>query len=353
MDVLEELKERYFQNLRVLNYSPGTIESHGWRMKPFLNYLRNQGVQDPKGITFAVVRSYQKFLYDQLNKHGKQNSVSYRNNQLIVAKQFLKFLAEEKVIDEDPSKDVSYAIEPKRLPRTILSGPEVKKLLAAPDKTTVIGFRDRVILEVFYSSALRKAELQDLRVTDIDLSAGVMRINHGKGGKDRVIPIGKVAIKYLRYYLDEVRPRLVKDPTVDYLFLSALGRRIARNTLGDRIKRHVQKAGIEKHITPHSLRATCATHCLRGKSRKEQMHPRHLMELLGHASMESLTPYLSVSIEDLKEAHHRCHPREKEPLPGKKTVAKQAVAEKPDLAPVPEVERTLEDPGDECYNVVA
>lgn len=193
-----------------------------------------------------------------------------------------------------------------------MSEVEVKKLLEIPDKTTVLGYRDRTILEVLYSSGMRRSELLNLRLDDVDFEAGVLRINAGKGNKDRVVPIGKIASRYLKNYIKEVRERLVKYPELDYVFLSRIGKRISKCMLGLRIKEYAKQAGIEKDISAHTLRATCATHCIRGKKRKEQMHPRYLMELLGHNSMEALNPYLSVSIVDLKEAHNRCHPREKE-----------------------------------------
>jgi len=277
-----------------------------------MEYLKAQGVQEPSQITPAVVRNYQTFLFERLNKHGKQNNVCYRNNLLEVAKRFLRFLCEEEIFDEDPSKSVDYAIEPKRLPRYVLTEHEMKKLLDAPDKTTALGYRDRTILEVFYTNGLRRSELINLKLTDIDLEAGLMRVNAGKGNKDRVLPVGKIALRYLKHYIKDVRPLLVKTPPNDYVFLSLQGHKISKCMLGLRLKDYMKKAGIEKNISVHTLRATCATHCLRGKKRKYQMHPRLLMELLGHSSMEALNPYLSVSIVDLKEAHSRCHPRERE-----------------------------------------
>jgi integrase/recombinase XerD len=247
-----------------------------------------------------------------VNSQGRQNNVTYRNNQLIVAKKFLSFLHQEGAIPEDPGEGVEYAFEPKRLPRTVLTQAEVKRLLEAPDKSTVLGYRDKTMLEVLYSNGIRRAELLGLKVPDIDLEAGVMRVNAGKGNKDRVVPIGKVAQSYLKHYLKEVRPYLSKDPTNDHIFLSLQGHKITKCMLGLRLKEYAKKAGIEKNISPHTLRATCATHCIQGKKKKEQMHPRYLMELLGHNSMESLNPYLSVSIVELKEAHSRCHPRERD-----------------------------------------
>jgi integrase/recombinase XerD len=230
---------------------------------------------------------------------------------LEAAKRLLKFMRDEEALEEDPGEGVDYAIEAKRLPRYVLTETEIIKLLEAPDTSTVYGYRDRVILEVFYSTGIRRSELINLRLEDLDLDDGLLRVNAGKGNKDRVVPIGKIAQRYLKNYLQAVRPRLVKDPNDDHVFLSQRGSRICKCMMGLRLKGYLKKAGIEKDISIHTLRATCATHCLRGKKRGEQMHPRHLMELLGHSSMEALNPYLSVSIADLKEAHNRCHPRER------------------------------------------
>ena len=313
---MESWKAKYLKRLVVLGYSPMTLENHQSLLKTFLGYLETQGVKEPAQITPAIVRNYQTFLFEKINERGKQNNVSYRNNLLKVAKKFLRFLCEEEAIGEDPSEAVDYAIMPRRLPRNILTEEEVKRLLDTPNKTTALGYRDRTILEVFYSSGIRRSELLNLLLGDVDFEAEVLRINAGKGNKDRVVPIGRIACRYLKHYIQEVRPLLVKDPANDHIFLSLQGKRITECMMGLRLKDYVKKAGIDKNISVHTLRATCATHCLRGKKRKEQMHPRYLMELLGHSSMEALNPYLSVSIADLKEAHTRCHPREKEKRTG-------------------------------------
>ena len=310
--MMNEWLERYFKHLEVLNYSAETVASSRWRLKPFLAYLETQGITDPKAITPAIVRNYQTYLFEQLNAQGKQNNVSYRNLLLLVVKGFLRFLFDEGTLLEDPGKEVGYAIESKRLPRNVLTETEMKKLLNAPDKTTALGYRDKTILEVFYTSGIRRSELINLRLNDVDLDGETLRINAGKGDKDRVVPIGKIARRYLKHYIQEVRAYLVKDHSEDYVFLSREGNEISKCMLGLRLKEYARQAGIEKDISVHTLRATCATHCIQGKKRKEQMHPRYLMELLGHNSMEALNPYLSVSIVDLKEAHSRCHPREKE-----------------------------------------
>jgi integrase/recombinase XerD len=308
---METYKDAYFKRLTVLGYSPETMASHQWRLKAFLEYLQTVGVTEPEQITPAHIRNYQTYLFERMNRQGRMDCVSSRNNMVKVAKRFIKFLLEEGTIEEDPGESVDLAIEPKRLPRYVLTEGEMKRLLDAPDLTTALGYRDRAILEVFYSSGIRRSELINLRLNDVDLEAGLLRVNAGKGNKDRMVPLGKIAGRFLKGYIKEVRPRLVKDPKDDHIFLSLQGRKICKCMLGLRLKDHLKKAGIEKNVSIHTLRATCATHCLRGKKRGEQMHPRHLMELLGHASMETLNPYLAVSIADLKEAHGRCHPRER------------------------------------------
>jgi len=309
---METYKDAYFKRLEVLGYSSETIGSHQWRLKFFLEYLETVGVKEPSQITPIHIRNYQTHLFERLNKQGKADCASSRNNLLKVARRFTKFLLEENLVAEDPGETVDYAIEPKRLPRYVLTEAEVKRLLDAPDLTTALGYRDRTILEVFYSSGIRRSELISLKLTDIDLDAGLLRVNAGKGNKDRMVPLGKIAVKFLKGYVKEVRQRLVKDPKDDHVFLSLQGKKICKCMLGLRLKDYLKKAGIEKDISIHTLRATCATHCLRGKKRGEQMHPRYLMELLGHSSMETLNPYLAVSIADLKEAHSRCHPRERD-----------------------------------------
>jgi integrase/recombinase XerD len=311
MATLQEWVSLYLRHLEVRNYSPQTISSTEWRLKPFLAFLESKGIKDPNSITVEIVRNYQTYLFYYINAKGKQNSVGYRNIQLLYVKYYLRYLYAEKAIKEDPGENVELARAPKRLPRYILTETEVQRFLDSPDKTTVLGYRDKTILEILYSNGIRRSELLNLKLQDIDLSEEVIRINSGKGGKDRIVPIGKIACQCLKRYLTQIRPYMVRDSTNEYVFLSREGNRVSKSMLGLRIKRYAKEAGIEKNVTPHTLRATCATHCIQGKNQREQMHPRYVMELLGHASLEALNPYLSVSIVDLKEAHRRCHPREK------------------------------------------
>jgi len=183
----------------------------------------------------------------------------------------------------------------------------VKKVLHAPDTKTVLGYRNGTILEVHYSTGIRKEELNNLLLIDVDYEYGIIRLNQGKGKKDRVVPQGRIACRYLENYITAVRPSLIKDPYNNYLFLSLRGNRLSKNMVWEIVKSYAKKAASKKNISPHTFRHTCATLMLRNRA-----NIRHIQDLLGHTSLDSTQVYASVSIVDLKEVHARCHPRERD-----------------------------------------
>jgi integrase/recombinase XerD len=304
---LQALKERYREHLAVLNYSPGTIRLHLFYLNRFFLYLENASIPDAPSVTRDTVRDYQRHLFEELNRRGEPNSVRSQNNALKVVRAFFRFLCENDYIVGNPARDVAYAKAPKRLPRSVLTQAEVKKLLHAPDTKTALGYRDRTILEVFYSSGIRRAELTNVLLEDLDYSGGFLRVNSGKGKKDRVVPVGKIACRYLENYIKAVRPSFLKDPHNSNVFLSLRGKAISKNTVWEIVKRCCRAARIKKSVSPHSLRHTFATLLLRNRA-----NIRHIQEMLGHASLDSTQVYTAVSIADLKEVHSRCHPREKD-----------------------------------------
>ncbi len=304
---LEDLRDKYREHLTILNYAAATIKGHIFYLNRFFKYLREAGITEITAITKDTIRDYQTHLYEEINFKGQPNSVSTQNNNLKGVKSFLRFLAENDYIVSDPSKDISYAKRPQRLPRSILSQSEMKKLLHAPDTKTVLGYRDRTILEALYSTGVRREEINNIMLHDVDYTEGFIRINAGKGRKDRIVPLGKIACRYLENYIKGVRPSLIRDPYNNHLFLSMKGNRLSKNMLWEIVKRYAKEAKIKKNISPHTFRHTCATLMLRN-----QANIRHIQELLGHSSLDSTQVYASVSITDLKEAHSKCHPREKD-----------------------------------------
>jgi integrase/recombinase XerD len=299
--------EKYLERLQVLNFAKRTIEGRRYALFKFFRFLGKMGVPDVAAVTRDLVRDYQTHLHEETNDQGEPFSVGTQNNNLKAAKLLFRFLKEEDYLAQDPSRDVPYAKVPKRLPRSILTRKEVSKLLRAPDTHSLMGYRDRAMLEVFYSTGLRNSELGALKVEDVDTMEGYIRVNLGKGGKDRVVPLGKIACRYVENYIKAVRPHLAKDPANRWLFLSLRGGPMSRTVIAQTVRRCAKKAKMGKPVTAHSLRHTCATQMMRNKA-----NLRHIQELLGHACLSTTQIYTSVTIADLKEAHQKYHPRERE-----------------------------------------
>jgi integrase/recombinase XerD len=180
---------------------------------------------------------------------------------------------------------------------------EIEKLLQAPDLKTNRGIRDRAILELFYSSGLRLAEMARLQIGDIQWESGVIRVI-GKGNKQRIVPIGKQAVGWVKRYLNDVRPKQTKDHTGSALFLSQLGDGISRESISLTVRRLAKRAGIEKRVTPHMLRHSFATHLLAGGA-----DLRMIQEMLGHSSIETTQIYTHVDRSQLQKTHRNFHPR--------------------------------------------
>jgi integrase/recombinase XerD len=305
----ESLLSAYVRSMKVRNLSERTIAAVQWMLGKFFDYLESRDIAHVDRITSQIVRDYQMAFFENLNRRARVNSISYQNRMLSAAKNFTRFLKDNDYIVSDPGRGVGYAKEPKRLPRGILSVSEARKILHVPDVKTALGYRDRTILEVLYSSAIRKEELNCLTLADVDYHDGFLRILRGKGQKDRVVPIGRIACRYLENYIKSVRPALIVDPYNQYLFLTLKGKKFSKNVLWELIKKYAKKAGIKKNVHPHTFRHSCATSMLKNKA-----DIRTIQELLGHASLDSTQVYTHLSINDLKDVHTRCHPREKDKL---------------------------------------
>jgi site-specific recombinase XerD len=195
---------------------------------------------------------------------------------------------------------------PKRLPKGALSHAEVLRILERIPGDTPIHLRDRAVLEMLYSTGLRRQELVGVEMPDVDLDAGFVRVEEGKGGKGRVVPLGRVAGDWVERYLRASRPALVgrkDDP--ERLFLSKSGSPLNGNTIREIVLRWSKAAGIEKDVSPHTFRRSCATGMIRNRA-----NPAHVKDLLGHGDFRSLDAYVRLEIQDLKDAHRRFHPRE-------------------------------------------
>jgi integrase/recombinase XerD len=303
----EEYLGKYEEHLEVLNFSRWTVKGRAFYLKIFFRWLKDMEIRRVTGVKRETMRDYQVHLAEQVTSKGEPWSVSTQVNALVAVKGFFKFLCEEDYLVGDPARSIPYPKRPKRLPRSILTAGEVKKILGVPDIKTALGYRDRAILELLYSTGLRREELNRLQVTDVDWEEGFVRVNQGKGGKDRVVPLGKIACRYLENYVKSVRPMLLKRKRTQELFISLKGGPLSRNVLGEIVKRCVGETGLRKKVSPHTFRHTCATLML-----KNRANLRHVQELLGHSSLNTTQVYTAVTVADLKAIHKKCHPRERE-----------------------------------------
>ena len=181
----------------------------------------------------------------------------------------------------------------------------MKRLLAAVDLEKPLGTRDRAILELLYSTGLRAGELVHLGVSDLDEANGTLTVRQGKGGKDRVVPVGEIAFHYLKCYLTEARSRLLGPASVEILFLTQKGSPMSGANPGMMVRWYARRARISRPANAHMIRRSCATHMLR-----RQAPIRYIQELLGHRSLDTTQRYTQVVISDLKRIHRRTHPRE-------------------------------------------
>jgi len=310
---LPELIETFGKQLAALNHAPKTVRQYVEWAKRFFTFAQGEGVTTPADVTAAHLMAYQRHLADRINARGRVFAVKTQNQHMVGVVMFLRYLHAEGILAHNPAQHVQYAKVPERLPRQILSTTEVRKMLRAPDARTVMGFRDRVILEVFYSTGMRRQELLDLATDDVNLESGILTIRRGKGGKARVVPLGRIARKYLETYINGIRPSLLQLRDRELpgeekaLFLSLRGLPLSKNALADRVEHYRRRAGIEHPVTPHTFRHSCATHMIRNRA-----NIRHVQELLGHVNLNTTQLYLHLTINDLQEAHAKFHPREKD-----------------------------------------
>jgi integrase/recombinase XerD len=215
---------------------------------------------------------------------------------------FYRHLRREEILDRDPTAELKGPPRGKKLPK-VLTRDEVAKLLAQPRGTGPAALRDRALLELMYACGLRASEAVDMQLDEIDVEDGVLRAN-GKGGKERLVPIGSKALDALRFYLLRGRPILVGDGEEKRVFVNQRGQGLTRQGLYKIVQRHARSAGLSEKMSPHTLRHTFATHLLAGGC-----DLRSLQEMLGHADIATTQIYTHLSADRLRDVYFDAHPR--------------------------------------------
>ncbi len=302
----QECIDAYLKHMRVRNFSPETVAGHDLRLKKWAAFCRQQKIEDVEEVTPKTIRQFQAWLFEYTDPAtGHKLQPQTQNNNAEAVARLFRFAWEEGFVPENPAKRIEYAKEPKRLPRTVLTTTEMRRLLNCPETDRLVGYRDRTILEVLYGTMIRRGELQRLKVEDVNFEDKVLRVNAGKGNKDRVVPLGKMAARYLKHYLKDIRPHFIQGKDLGFLFLSTRGRELSRSMTWFIVRKYAESLGLGKKVYPHCFRATGLTQMMRNGA-----NIRHLMEIAGHASLESLNSYLAVEVNELKETLARTHPRE-------------------------------------------
>jgi integrase/recombinase XerD len=279
------------------NASRNTIDSYRKDLERYLRFLDEQGCRDLSSIDRKVLNKFMGALYDV----GLASGTLARNLSSI--KMFHKFLIGEGLAASSPVEQLETPKGPRRLPE-VLSQDEIAELLDQPDTRTPLGVRDRAILETMYATGMRVSEVVAIERTHLFADEGIVRI-FGKGSKERLVPIGSKALKWIAAYLSKVRGTLVKrDVGRDVLFLNARGKPLSRMSIWNLVKTSAAKAGIKKDVHPHTLRHSFATHLLEGGA-----DLRAVQEMLGHTDISTTQIYTHIDREYLKEVHKTFHPR--------------------------------------------
>jgi integrase/recombinase XerD len=300
---------RHTEWLRVRNYSEATVEKGETWLVAFAEWCAARGIMRPREVTKPILEGYRRYLFHYRKANGRPLAFAGQRARLAPLKRFFAWMTRQNAILWNPASELDMPRPEKRLP-CALTAEEAEKVLATPALDDPCGLRDRAILEVFYSTGMRRSELAALRLSDIARgdAGGTVFIRQGKGKRDRIVPIGARALRWVDRYLAEVRPGYVVNEAVDTLFLSETGTAITVDTLSNRVARYVTAADIERRGSCHLFRHTVATLMLEAGA-----DVRIIQELLGHASLESTEIYTRVSIRHLAAVHAATHPAERGP----------------------------------------
>lgn len=303
---LTRYMEEHFEWMLVTGYSADTVRARRQAIRKFIAWCDERGLSDPRELTRPMLERYQKYLFYYRKPEGKDSgaplTISMQYQYLAPLKTWFKWLARQHHILANPAADLDLPKQPKCLPRSVPSVTEVEAILREAEPGTAQGLRDRALLEVLYATGLRRMELPGTTIYDADLTRGLLWVRHGKGRRERVVPLGERAIAWLDKYLTQARPELLAADT-EALFLTDYGEPVTPDYLAAKVKRYMRFAGINKPGSTHLLRHACATHMLEGGA-----DIRFIQEMLGHANLQTTEIYTHVSIDKLIAVHGATHP---------------------------------------------
>ncbi|HIY57185.1 MAG TPA: site-specific tyrosine recombinase XerD [Candidatus Tetragenococcus pullicola] len=277
--------------------SENTRSSYQRDLKKYLSFLKKKEISDWQAVDRYII-------LDFLQELKKEKLAATTITRMITSlRRFHQYLRQERYTDHDPMQHIDSPKKAQKLPDT-LSLDEVEKLIETPDTSKLLGLRDRAILEVMYATGLRVSELIHLKLNDLHLKIGLLQ-TVGKGDKERIVPLGELAVTWIGRYLELARPVLTKKhPEEEHLFVNNHGTGLSRQGIWKNLKQVVQKAGIHKNVTPHTLRHSFATHLLENGA-----DLRTVQELLGHADISTTQIYTHVTKKRMTDVYKEYFPR--------------------------------------------
>jgi len=296
--------ENYLESLKVRRYSASTMRTHARALLTFEQFLAGRGLDDVRAVTRDHIRDHQAGL-------TAQKTLATVHVHLIALRRFFEHLETTDAILVNPCVGLKLPHLPKKLPKAVLTPGEARAVLDAPDTQTRTGIRDKAILEMFYSTGIRSGEMASLTVHDVDYRNGFVRVNKGKGGKDRVAPMGKKACNYVREYLQKVRAVWTKKNRDERaLWISAIEPHgpMKQQAIDVRARFYARQV-LKRTVSPHVWRHTCATHLVANGA-----NIAYVQRLLGHRSLETTQRYSRVAIPEVKKTFKK-HPRVRQAAP--------------------------------------
>lgn len=310
---------RYLEWLRVRHYSERTVVNREKAVALFIAWSEARGLLRPMEVTKPILERYQRHLYYVRKADVKALSARGQVWRLGPVRAYFKWLTQQNVLLWNPASELELPRTQRRLPKHVLSESEVEMVLALPDVKGVFGLRDRALLETLYSTGMRRKELIGLGPFDIDTERGTVHIREGKGGRERIVPIGERARLWIEKYVSESRVELLVPPDASVLFLTRFGEAFSPAALTNLVRGYVDRAELGKTGACHLFRHTLATVML-----ERGADIRYIQEMLGHAELSTTEIYTQVSIRKLCAVYEATHPAAR--------LVRSKAAERPSLA---------------------
>jgi integrase/recombinase XerD len=294
---------RYVSHRATLGSTPYSLRSLEYVLREFIDWADARAVTHPQQVSYAVLERYRRWIYFYRKKNGQPLAIGSQAAKLTPVKSFFKWLTRSGEIPANPASELEIPSRGAQLPKHVLTAAEVERVMAGVDVTQPLGLRDRAIMEVLYSTGMRRMEVINLHINDIDMERSVVLIREGKGRKDRWVPIGERALHWVQQYLEQVREQFVWNRQDMTLFLGVEGLPLGTTRLSELVKQNIKKAQLGKYGSCHLFRHTMATLMLEGGA-----DIRFIQAMLGHADLSTTQIYTQVAIKQLQKVHTETHP---------------------------------------------